>query len=46
MDRRELAYAKQTLLKVKDWDRFQDVIRYWATLQRVYSPEYYTRSKK
>ncbi|MDK9705643.1 MAG: hypothetical protein OEL83_01215 [Desulforhopalus sp.] len=27
MDRKELAYAKQALLGVKDWDTFQAVIR-------------------
>ncbi len=32
MDKKELAYAKQTLLAVKDWDAFQDVLRFWAKL--------------
>jgi hypothetical protein len=32
MDRKELAYAKQTVLAVKDWDAFQDVLRFWAKL--------------
>jgi len=32
MDKRELAYAKQTLLTVKDWDAFQKVLRFWAQL--------------
>jgi hypothetical protein len=32
MDKRELAYAKQTLFAVKDWDAFQDVLRFWARL--------------
>jgi hypothetical protein len=32
MDRKELAYAKQTVLAVKDWDAFQDVLRFWARL--------------
>ena len=32
MDKRELAYAKQTLFAVKDWDAFQDVLRFWAKL--------------
>lgn len=27
MDRKELAYAKQALLGIKDWDTFQAVIR-------------------
>ncbi len=32
MDKRELAYTKQTLLAVKDWDAFQDVLRFWSKL--------------
>ncbi|GAB6193885.1 hypothetical protein [Desulfocastanea catecholica] len=32
MDKRELAYTKQTMLAVKDWDAFQDVLRFWAKL--------------
>ena len=32
MDKRELAYTKQTVLAVKDWDSFQDVLRFWAKL--------------
>ena len=32
MDKRELAYAKQTLLAVKDWDAFQNVLRFWSKL--------------
>jgi hypothetical protein len=32
MDKRELAYAKQTLFAVKDWDAFQDVLRFWSKL--------------
>ena len=32
MDKKELAYTKQTLLAVKDWDAFQDVLRFWAKL--------------
>jgi hypothetical protein len=32
MDKKELAYAKQTVLAVKDWDAFQDVLRFWARL--------------
>ena len=34
MDKRELAYAKQTLLAVKDWDSFQNVLRFWAKLMK------------
>lgn len=34
MDRKELAYAKQTLFGVKDWDAFQAVIRHWAKILR------------
>jgi hypothetical protein len=34
MDKRELAYAKQTLLAVKDWDAFQNVLRFWAQLMK------------
>ncbi len=32
MDKRELVYTKQTMLAVKDWDAFQDVLRFWAKL--------------
>jgi hypothetical protein len=32
MDKRELAYAKQTLFAVKDWDAFQDVLRFLSKL--------------
>lgn len=34
MDRKELAYAKQALFGVKDWDAFQAVIRHWARLMK------------
>jgi hypothetical protein len=34
MDKRELAYAKQTLFAVKDWDAFQDVLRFWSKLMK------------
>jgi hypothetical protein len=34
MDRKELAYAKQALFGVKDWDAFQAVIRLWARLMK------------
>ncbi len=32
MDKKELAYAKQTVLVVKDWDAFQAVIRSLARI--------------
>jgi len=32
MDNKELAYAKQTLFAVKDWDAFQNVLRFWSKL--------------
>jgi hypothetical protein len=32
MDKRELAYVKQTIFAVKDWDAFQDVLRFWSRL--------------
>ncbi len=32
MDKRELAYAKQTLFAVKDWDAFQNVLRFLSKL--------------
>lgn len=35
MDRKELAYAKQTILNVKDWDAFQAVIRQWANMLKL-----------
>ncbi|MGB3211205.1 MAG: hypothetical protein WBB19_10915 [Desulforhopalus sp.] len=34
MDKRELAYAKQTVLAVKDWDAFQNVLRFWSKLRK------------
>ncbi len=34
MDKRELAYAKQTLFAVKDWDAFQNVLRFWSKLTK------------
>jgi len=34
MDKRELVYTKQTLLTVKDWDAFQDVLRFWSKLMK------------
>ena len=42
MDRKELAYAKQTLLAVKDWDAFQDVLRFWAKLLKPSTIDAYT----
>jgi len=39
MDKRELAYTKQTLLAVKDWDAFQDVLRFWAKLLKPTTSE-------
>jgi len=39
MDKRELAYAKQTLLAVKDWDAFQDVLRFWSKLMKPSTAE-------
>ncbi len=38
MDKKELAYTKQTVLTVKDWDAFQDVVRYWAKMVKAFSP--------
>ena len=41
MDKRELAYAKQAVLIVKDWDIFQAIIRKhkhllkWSTTSEV-----------
>ncbi|MGB3225170.1 MAG: hypothetical protein WBB23_20435 [Desulforhopalus sp.] len=32
MDKRELAYVKQTIFAVKDWDAFQNVLRFWSRL--------------
>lgn len=32
MDGKEMAYAKQTVLQVKDWDAFQAVLRHYAKL--------------
>ena len=39
MDKRELVYAKQTLLSVKDWDAFKDVLRFWAKLIKSATPD-------
>ncbi len=38
MDRKELAYAKQALLAIKDWDAFQAVIRTWSRVMKVGVP--------
>ncbi len=38
MDRNEITYARQTIIRVKDWDRFQQVIRFYAKLLRSISP--------
>ncbi len=35
MDKRELAYAKQAVLVVKDWDIFQAIIRNHKNLLRL-----------
>jgi hypothetical protein len=32
MDRKELAYAKQGLFGVKDWDVFQAILRAWSKI--------------
>lgn len=34
LDKRELAYVRQTIPAVKEWDEFQMVIRVWAKLIR------------
>ncbi len=38
MDRKELAYAKQALLGIKDWDAFQAVIRTWSKVMKAVDP--------
>ncbi|MBU1566020.1 MAG: hypothetical protein KJ630_10370 [Proteobacteria bacterium] len=38
MDRKELAYAKQALLGIKDWDAFQAVIRNWSRVMKTAVP--------
>ena len=38
MDRKELAYAKQALLGIKDWDAFQAVIRTWSRVMKAVVP--------
>ncbi len=35
MDNRQLAYEKQTLLAVKDWDVFWNVLRFWSKQVRA-----------
>jgi hypothetical protein len=37
MDKRELAYARQTIPMVREWDDFQSVIRTWAKMIRFRS---------
>ena len=39
MDKKELAYAKQTVSSVKDWDAYQAVIRNIARIQRCFAPQ-------
>ena len=34
MDKRELAYARQTIPMVREWDDFQSVISTWARMMR------------
>lgn len=34
MDKKELAYAKQTVNAVKDWDAYQAVIRSLSIIQK------------
>lgn len=36
MDKKELAYAKQTVVTVKDWDAYQAVIRSITKIQRYF----------
>jgi hypothetical protein len=38
MDRKELAYAKQALMGIKDWDAFQAVIRTWSRVMKAVAP--------
>ncbi len=38
MDRKELAYAKQALLGIRDWDAFQAVIRTWSRVMKATIP--------
>jgi hypothetical protein len=46
MDQRELAYAKQTMLAVKDWDAFQNVLRFMAKLVKPSTPAVCTAGMK
>jgi len=47
MDRKELAYAKQALFGVKDWDAFQAVIRHWSRMMKPDGPaDWSIRAKK
>lgn len=38
MDRKELAYAKQALMGIKDWDAFQAVLRTWSRVMKASAP--------
>ncbi len=38
MDKRELTYAKQTILGVKDWDSYQQAIRFYVRIIRPVAP--------
>ena len=38
MDKKELAYAKQALQGIKDWDAFQAVIRTWSRVMKATVP--------
>ncbi len=46
MDKRELAYARQTMLAVKDWDAFQNVLRFMAKLVKPSTTEVCTIGMK
>ena len=46
MDKRELAYVKQTLFAVKDWDAFQEVLRFWSKLSKPLIKEVVVGAKK
>lgn len=38
MDKRELTYVKQTILGVKDWDSYQQALRFYARMIRPFTP--------
>jgi len=44
MDKRELAYARQAVIAVKDWDIFQAVIRNYKNLLRLSTRRVVTRA--